>query len=64
MDGEGERLNTMISHQACLTLKRIAEHHGATQRRTLEVLLAEAEAILLSTLSPAEQSDYYNRAKA
>lgn len=62
-DGEGERLNMVISPTAGAALKRLAAHHGATQRRVLEVLLAEAEAVLLSTLSPAEQSDYYRLGK-
>ena len=44
------RLNTWISTGAALALKRLAAHHGKTQRQILDNLLLNAEEDILHQL--------------
>ncbi len=43
IDGDAERLNTVVSVQAKRQLERLARHRATTQRDVLESLLASAE---------------------
>lgn len=58
-EGLAERLNMTVSVSAKRQLERLARHHGTTQRAVLELLLAEAEAIVADDLPTKEQSAYY-----
>lgn len=42
-DNGERRINTWVSTGAALALARLAQHHGLSQRDTLERLLLEAE---------------------
>jgi len=56
VDGLGERLNMVISVHAKACLKRLARHHGQSQRQVLEALLVAAERAVLEGL--ADKSEY------
>ena len=43
VDSIGARLNLVVSVQAKAQLRRLARHHGISQRAMVERLLAEAE---------------------
>jgi hypothetical protein len=60
-EGEGERINTVVSMSAKRSLERLASCYGVTQRAMLEQILAEAEDTVLSGLSSGEQSAYYDK---
>ncbi len=50
-DGNGERLlNTWISTEASLALRRLAGYYGVTQRLLLEGLLRDEEENVLKTI--------------
>ncbi len=50
-DGNGERLlNTWISTEASLALRRLASHYGVTQRLLLEGILRDEEENVLKTI--------------
>ena len=60
-DGKGERINTVVSMSAKLSLERLASCYGVTQRAMLEKVIAGAEDTLLSGLSSRKQSKYYDK---
>lgn len=43
VDGQGERLNMVISIQASAGLARLAKKHGLTKKAMLEKLVGDAE---------------------
>lgn len=50
-DGEGtRRLNTWISVCADFALRRLARHHGTSQRETIERLIIDADDQRMKTL--------------
>lgn len=53
-DNGERRLNTWISTGASLALKRLATHHGMTQREVLESMLLRAEDQMLEKLRSNE----------
>ncbi len=59
-EGQGERLNMIISFHAKWALARMAAHRNITQKALLEQLLLDAESQLVSNLSPRKQSRYYD----
>lgn len=58
-DGEGARLNMVVSVQAKAQMERLAARYGVTQREVVERLLREAESTLLDAMSPIEQRRYW-----
>jgi hypothetical protein len=60
MAATGERINMVVSMTAKRSLERLASCYDITQRAMLEQIIAEAEDALLSELSAAHQSDYYD----
>ncbi len=60
-EGQGERLNMIISFQAKWALARMAAYHNKSQKAMLEQLLLGAESQLVSNLPPRKQSKYYDR---
>jgi len=46
-----------------MALKRMAAHHGVSQRAMLQTLINDAQAALLDTLNRKAQSIYYASAK-
>ena len=61
LDGEGERLNTIISLVSKRALERLAACYGVTQREALERAIDEAQNRLLSGLSSEQQTAYYEK---
>lgn len=59
VDGNSERLDTLITITSKQALQRMASHLGATQRTVLESLIAKAEADLLVSLGAKGQRQYY-----
>ena len=59
--GDSERINTVVSMSAKLSLERLASCHGESQRAMLERVIAEAEDTLLSQLTSRKQSKYYDK---
>ena len=59
VEGMGERINTVVSVSAKRSLERLANRYGVTQREMIERAIADAEALLLASLKPAEQKAYY-----
>ncbi len=60
-DGQGARLNMVISFHAKWALARMAAYHNKKQKALLEQLLLDAESQLVSKLPPRKQSKYYDR---
>lgn len=58
-NGDGEyQLNCWITSQAKFALKRLAKHHGITQRAVLEWLLIESDETTWRSLSEDQQDEY------
>ena len=58
-NGDGEyQLNCWITSQAKFALKRLAKHHGITQRAVLEWLLTECDETTFRALSEEQQDEY------
>ena len=58
-DGDGEyQLNCWLTSQAKFALKRLAKHHGISQRAVLEWLLTESDEATFRSLSEDQQDDY------
>lgn len=58
-DGTGElRINTFVSRSAALALKRLAKHHGITQRAMLELLIGDADKAVVAPMGDAEFERY------
>lgn len=59
VDGQGERINMVVTVQAKAQLERLARHYGVTQRELLARVLAETEQKVIEGLSRAEEKAYY-----
>ncbi len=58
-DGNGElRINTFVTTSAALGLKRLAKHHGVTQRAMLERLIHDADKAVVAPMDDAEFEQY------
>ena len=57
-DGEGARLNLVVSHHSARQLTRLATHYGVTKRAMLEQLLKEAETAVLDGMNWQKQKAY------
>ncbi len=58
-NGDGEyQLNCWITSQAKFALKRLAKHHGITQRAVLEWLLTESDETTFRALNDEQQVEY------
>ena len=58
-NGDGEyQLNCWITSQAKFALKRLAKHHGITQRAVLEWLLIESDETTWRSLNEEQQDEY------
>jgi hypothetical protein len=55
-DNGERRLNTWLSTGAALALKRLAAHHGMTQRQILEQMLISAEDEILEELRSNDEA--------
>jgi hypothetical protein len=62
VDGQGERINIVVTVQAKGQLERLARHYGVTQREILIRVLAEAERSVVDRLNRPQESVYYRRA--
>lgn len=56
-----ERLSLLVDLRSKRALERMAIRYGVTQRAMLETLVADAEKVLLGTLSATEQERYYDK---
>ena len=61
LEGQGERLNTVIDLSAKRSLERLASCYGVTQRAALETIIDEAESCLLSELGSKKQEAYFDK---
>ena len=61
VDGEGVRLNLILSVHAKCALERLAGAHDLTQRAMLERLLVQAEQRTVAALPAPLRTDYYER---
>lgn len=59
VDGQGHRLNLVVSVPAGAQLERLAKHYGVTKRAMIERLLAEAEGDLVDSMKPKARRDYF-----
>ena len=59
VDGQGDRINMVVTVQAKAQLERLARHYGVTQRELLVRVLAEAERKVVDRLNRAEENVYY-----
>ena len=58
-NGDGEyQLNCWITSQAKFALKRLAKHHGMTQRAVLEWLLTESDETTFRAMNDEQQVEY------
>ena len=60
MDGQAERINTLVTLSAKRSLERLAACYGVTQRAMLERMIAEAENQVLAQLPHRQRSKYYD----
>lgn len=63
VDGQGMRLNTILSVDAKYALERLASAYGLTQRAMLERLIVQAEQATVDALPPQRgvDRDYYDK---
>jgi LAS superfamily LD-carboxypeptidase LdcB len=54
------QINTFIKASAANALRRMARHHGVSQRELLERMLTEAEELLTHGWSEHQIDQYYN----
>ena len=59
VDGQGERINMVVTVQAKAQLERLARHYGVTQREVLARVLADTERKVVDGLSRADEMSYY-----
>ena len=59
VNGDGERINAVVSVAAKAQLGRLARHYGVTKRAVLDRLLRDAEGAALDGVEPAMQRAYY-----
>ena len=60
VEGQGERINMVVTVQAKAQLERLARHYGVTKRELLVRVLAEAERKLVDRLGRAAEKSYYD----
>lgn len=58
------RMDMVIDSTSLMALKRLAAHHGVTQRAMLQTLIDDAQRALLNTLDGSQQDAYYDRVQA
>lgn len=63
IDGQGERINAVVSINAKCALERLASYYGITHRAVLERALAQADREALAQVAklPRGELDYYDR---
>ncbi len=59
VDGQGERINMVVTVQAKVQLERLARHYGVTRREVLARVLADAERKVVDGLSRGDERSYY-----
>jgi len=59
VDGQGERINMVVTVQAKAQLERLARHYGVTQREVLARVLATAERMVVDGLGRGEEKLYF-----
>lgn len=59
VDGQGERINMVVTVQSKAQLERLARHYGVTQRELLARVLAETEQKVVDGLNRAAENVYY-----
>jgi hypothetical protein len=59
VDGQGERINMVVSVQAKAQLECLATHYGVTQRELLARVLADAERKVVDGLGRGDERTYY-----
>ena len=59
VEGQGERINMVVTVQAKAQLERLARHYGVTQREILARVLADTERKVVDGLSRGEERAYY-----
>ncbi len=59
VDGQGERINMVVTVQAKAQLERLAMHYGLTQREVLARVLAEAERNVVDGLNRGDERTYF-----
>ena len=52
------RINTFVTTSAALGLKRLAKHHGVTQRAMLERLIGDADKAVSGPMDDADFEQY------
>jgi len=62
VDGQGTRINTVVSNAAKLALERLATCYGVTQRQMLERTLVQAQRAALERVAqtPGAQDAFYD----
>lgn len=60
VDGQGARVNMVVTVQAKAQLERLARHYGVTQRELLARVLADAERKVVNGLSRTDEKAYYD----
>lgn len=58
------RLDLVIDSNSLTALKRLAAHHGVTQRAMLQKLIDDAQVALLGTLDGGQQDAYFDAVDA
>lgn len=56
------RINTFVATSAAFALKRLAKHHGVTQRAMLERLIHDADKVVVAPMDDAEFERYLSGA--
>lgn len=59
VDGQGERINMVVTVRAKAQLERLARYYGVTQRDLLARVLSETEQKVIEGLSRADEKAYY-----
>lgn len=59
VEGQGERINMVVTVQAKAQLERLARHYGVTQREVLARVLADAERKVVDRLNRGDERAYY-----
>lgn len=57
-DNGERRINTFVTTSAAIGLKRLAKHHGVTQREMLERLIEDADKAVSGPMDDAQFEQY------
>ena len=60
VEGQGDRINMVVSVQAKVQLTRLATYYGVTRRELVVRVLADAESRVVDGLSRAAEKAYYH----